>query len=86
MNGKKIEIAAGRRDVVGMALLTLAKELWVLKDRQMVVETLLQEKGLLSEVDRYQPSPELAERIASERDRFIGSVTATLLTGKPNDS
>ena len=66
------EIAQGRTDVAGLAVLTLTQELWVVKDRQMMMEALLHDKALLAEVDRFQPSAELAEQIARERTRFIG--------------
>jgi hypothetical protein len=44
----------------------------------MVAEALLVEKGLLGDLDAYQPGPELAERIASERKRFLGAFTSAL--------
>lgn len=81
-----ISIGEGRNDAMGLALLTLAQELWVLKDRQLVTEALLHEKGLLAEVDSYQPNPELSERLAKERQRFIGAITTILLTGKPAET
>jgi hypothetical protein len=65
-------------DTLGMALIELAKEMWIMKDRQMVAEALLVEKGLLGDLDAYQPGPELAERIASERKRFLGAFTSAL--------
>jgi hypothetical protein len=65
-------------DNLGFALFELAKEMWVMKDRQMVTEALLTEKGLLAELDSYQPGPELAARIASERKRFLGAFSGAL--------
>ncbi len=78
-----VEIGAGRKDATGLALLTLAHELWVVKDRQMVTEALLADHGLLGAIDTYQPTAELAAVIALERDRFIGAITTILLTGSP---
>lgn len=78
-----IQIGSGRDNPVGLALLTLAQEMWVMKDRQMVVEALLHDKGLLGEVENYQPSPELSNQIEQERARFVNAITAVLITGKP---
>ena len=61
-------------DNLGLAMLEMAKEMWVMKDRQMVTESLLREKNLLPELDTYQPGPELSARLAAERDRFRSSV------------
>ena len=80
---RPIEIGAGRSDRVGLALLTMAHELWVIKDRQMVTEALLQEHGLLQALDSYQPDAALAARIGAERDRFTRSITTVLATGEP---
>ncbi len=65
-------------DNLGLALLEMAKEMWVMKDRQMVTEALLKEKNLLLELDAYQPGPELSARLAAERDRFLASLTSIL--------
>jgi hypothetical protein len=65
-------------DNLGFALIELAKELWVIKDRQMVTEALLSEKGLLADLDAYQPGPDLADRIAAERKRFLGAFSFAL--------
>jgi hypothetical protein len=65
-------------DNLGFALIELAKEMWIMKDRQMVTEALLSEKGLLADLDSYQPGPELAGRIASERKRFLGAFSGAL--------
>ena len=78
-----VTIAAGRDDAIGLALVTLVHEVWVMRDRQMVTEAMLRERGLLGDIEAYQPGPELAERIAGERDRFVGAITTMLLTGKP---
>ncbi len=65
-------------DSLGFALLEMAKEVWIIKDRQLVTEALLRERNLLGDLDAYQPDPELSARIAAERERFIGSLTAVL--------
>ncbi len=65
-------------DNLGLAILEMAKEMWVMKDRQMVTESLLKEKNLLLELDTYQPGPELSGKLAAERDRFLASLTSIL--------
>ena len=63
---------------------SLTEELWILKDRTLVLEQLLIEKtGLsLDEIDTYEPGPELAQRLARERQRVIRKVLgAPLATG-----
>lgn len=69
-------------DNLGLALLEMAKEMWVLKDRQMVTEALLREKNLLPELDSFQPGPELTARLAAERDRFLAALTSILFDDK----
>jgi hypothetical protein len=75
-------------DNLGLALLEMAKEMWLIKDRQMVTESLLREKNLLAELDSYQPGPELSARLAAERDRFLTTLTGILFDDakvvKPN--
>jgi hypothetical protein len=65
-------------DNLGFALIEMAKEMWVMKDRQMVTEALLREKGLLADLDSYQPGADLADKIASERKRFLGALSDAL--------
>jgi hypothetical protein len=57
---------------VGRMLMALMSEVWILRDRQMITEHLLAEKGLLTseEIDRFAVPAELAARIEAERDRF----------------
>ncbi len=69
-------------DNLALTVLELARELWVVKDRQIVTESLLRERGLLGDVDGYQPSPELNERLARERQRFLDGIMAGLLSGR----
>lgn len=66
--------------LVGMVM-TLAGELWVLKDRQRVTELLLAEKGTLTveDLDSYEPTPEEATRLAEERQAFVKSLMDNLL-------
>lgn len=75
-------LTADQIDHLGLALITLAKELWVMKDRQMLMEALLTQKNLLPDLETEQPTAELAQRIALERDRFLSSMAAVLFDGQ----
>jgi hypothetical protein len=66
-------------DNLGMALIELAKELWVVKDRQMITESLLRDKGLLGALDSYQPPKELSASLRVERERMLSAIMALLL-------
>ena len=76
--------AANRRDRVAQALLLLARELWLLRDRQIVTEAILAERGLdiTAAVDDYQPAGAVAERLQRERRRFTADLMAVLAPGK----
>ena len=54
-------------------LLNVLQELWVIKDRQIVLEQVLAEAGIDAArlVDDHQPDAELAERLDRERKRLL---------------
>jgi len=72
--------AAVRRDRATQLALTLAQELWVVKDRLMVLEAALSAEGksLSERVDRHQPDAAIRAAIDAERQRFIGQLLAAL--------
>jgi hypothetical protein len=74
-------LAANQIDDVGRAVLTLASEVWVLTDRQMVMEAALADRGIELDLDRYQLSPGLAAKLDAQRKQFIASLIETL-TGR----
>ncbi len=65
---------------VGM-IMTLASELYVLRDRQRCVEKILAGKGMLemAELDGYKPSADEAREIALDRDAFVASLMENVL-------
>lgn len=67
-------------DKVGQALLTLASEVWALKDRQYVTEAVLKAKGIdiSEEVDTFVPDAELEARLAAERQALVKKVVLDL--------
>ena len=54
----------------------LLSELWILRDRVMVLEKILEEKGLLDRaaVSSYAPSKKFADELQQERDRLVRRV------------
>ncbi len=72
--------AAHRGDALAQTVLLLAKELWSLRDRHLVLEAVLAERGVdvADAVDNYQPRGAVAERLARERKRFTAEIVATL--------
>jgi hypothetical protein len=67
-------------DRLGQALITLAQELWVVKDRQKVLETVLAEAGIIvpDSIDQFQPDEKLAGQLETERAELIERVLGTL--------
>jgi hypothetical protein len=67
-------------DKLGQAMLTLTKELWVVKDRLRVLETTLAEAGVIAPdaADTFQPDAALTEQLGKERAQLIEQVLDTL--------
>jgi hypothetical protein len=76
-------LAPEQVDDLAEALLVLARELWVVRDRQIVTELVLAERGIdiSAAVDRYEPSAEVQDRLDAERDRMVERL-AQALSGK----
>jgi hypothetical protein len=55
---------------------SLAEEVWILKDRQLLLEQLLIDNGqmTLGEIETYEPGQELSDRLAKDRQRLIRKV------------
>jgi hypothetical protein len=55
---------------------SLTEELWILKDRVMVLERLLVDRGVLGEtdVDEHEPDEALGALLARDRQRVIRKV------------
>jgi hypothetical protein len=72
---------AVRADRATQLALTLARELWVVKDRLLVLEAVLASEGfagLSARIDAFQPDEATRAAIDAERKRFIAEVTAAL--------
>lgn len=73
--------SAVRADRATQLALTLARELWVVKDRLLVLEAVLASEGfpeLSARIDAFQPDAATRASIDAERKRFIAEVTAAL--------
>lgn len=66
--------------VLGVAM-TLAAEVWVLRDRLRALEALLAARGHLEPgaLDAYAPTAEEAAAIAKDRDAFVAALMENLL-------
>ncbi len=73
----------GSQDVhnLGQAMLTLAAELWIVRDRMMVLEHVLGEQGMdvAALVDRHVPDAALQAKLDAERKRIMKALTDALL-------
>jgi hypothetical protein len=54
-------------------VLSLGNEVYVLRDRQRVIEKLLEAKGTISraDIEAYKPAPEEEEEIRKDNDAFM---------------
>ena len=70
---------------VGQAVLTLARELWIVKDRLRVLEAVLDERGLEvhEAVERHQPDPALEQELAEAGKELAGRVVDALRGAYP---
>jgi hypothetical protein len=67
-------------DRLGQALITLTRELWVVKDRQRILEAALDEAGLLDRdaLDAYEPDESLEAELKAERRELIDEIINTM--------
>jgi hypothetical protein len=74
-------LGADQIDDLARTLLQLAREVWVLRDRQRVLEAVLEDRGIaVSEaVERYQPGPQLQKQLDAERKAFVQGLMKTLV-------
>lgn len=72
-------------DKLGEAVLSLAREIWVLTDRQMVLEQVLADAGtdVREAVEKYQPDEAFTEKLSQRRQAMIGELLRTFGTGIP---
>jgi hypothetical protein len=68
-------------DDLARAVITLAREVWVLRDRQRVLEAVLAEKGIevAQAIEHHQPSAELQARLDAEPKAFVQGLMQALV-------
>jgi len=73
-------LAPEQLDDLGRAVLLLARELWVTKDRQRVLEAVLEARGIsVTEAIRdHEPDAALAAELTAERERFTQALITAL--------
>jgi hypothetical protein len=73
-------LGATSTDRLADAVLALAREVWVMRDRQIVLEAVLMQHGIdvASAIDGFTPDAELEARLEGERDRLIEAVARAL--------
>lgn len=66
-------------DNLGNAVLVLARELWVVKDRLAVMEKVLEKHGIpASEVNSFQPDEAFEAELTQQRQKLIDAVVGAL--------
>ena len=80
MDDKLANLQPADLDRLGKALITLAQELWVVKDRQRVLEAALAEKGITTSelLDGWQPDAALTQALEQDRAALIDSLLNAL--------
>lgn len=65
---------------VAQAVLTLTKELWVMRDRLAVLEAVLAEKGIdvSEDADRYQPNEEMQKQLDEQAKKLVVAILDAL--------
>jgi hypothetical protein len=73
-------------DKLGEALINLAQELWVVKDRQRILEAALADAGIFAAetIDKFQPDAALTSQLEEERRRFIDALIESLVRPSGN--
>ncbi len=73
-------LAPGSLDRVADAVLALTREVWVLRDRQMVLEKVLADHGIdaAAAIDDFTPDAAFQAQLDGERDRLIEAVARAL--------
>jgi len=67
-------------DKLAQAVIALTREVWVLRDRQKVLEAVLAEAGLLDtqKLEQYEPDEALSAELKAEREQMISKVLSAL--------
>ena len=69
-------LSSSELDSLGRMHAEMMSELWVLRDRVLVLEQLLTESGVLQadQVDQYSPGTEFAAKLKGDADRMVARI------------
>ncbi|SDT36812.1 hypothetical protein [Actinoplanes derwentensis] len=78
-------LQASDLDGVLRAVLEVASELWVLKDRFAVLEQVMAERGYVTpeDLDRTEPTVDTEARLAAERTAFTARIIGSVAGADP---
>jgi hypothetical protein len=78
------QLDAGNVDDLGRTLMALVSEVWILRDRMLVMEQLLQERAGISaeEIDDYAGNAAFKAGVERQRDRFVANVIGAPLAAR----
>lgn len=67
-------------DRLGLAMLAICRELWVMKDRMAILEAVLDRNGIdvSSAIDAFQPDQEFTDRLTREGTEMLQSIVDIL--------
>lgn len=70
---------------LGLALLTLTRELWVVKDRMRILEAVLEDHGIDAHqaIERYQPDEALSTQLAQDGEALAARIVSALSGDAP---
>lgn len=73
---KTPNLSSQEMDALGRTQTELLSELWILRDRVLVLEQLLTQAGILSEnqIDHYDPPDEMTAKLDADRDALVARV------------
>lgn len=65
---------------LGLAVLTLTRELWVVKDRMRILEAVLEDHGIDARqaIERYQPDDALSAELARDGEALASRIVSAL--------
>lgn len=74
-------LKADQLDDLARAVITLAKELWVMRDRQRALEAILEARDIpvAQALARHVPTPEQQRALDAERQAFVRNLVETLV-------
>lgn len=77
-------LAPEQIDDLAEALLALARELWIVRDRQIITELVLAERGIdiRAAIDAYEPDAAIQAQLDADRDRLLNRLVTALSGGR----